>query len=75
MVAGRVKEFYAKEAEKRRNAGLKKGGEKPVRENLPPREEQGKARDKAGEALGVSGKTVTSEPKLCEGPSISRPAF
>lgn len=58
MIAARVKQWYADQAKKRREAGLKKGEKAPVVENLPPRDELGKARDKAGESVGVSGKTV-----------------
>jgi len=54
----KIKEAEEDRAKERRKATLKKGDEKPEVENLPQREEQGKARDVAGKKVGVSGKTI-----------------
>ena len=43
---------------------MKKGSKSPVVENFPPREDAGKARDKAGAALNVSGKAVGMAAKV-----------
>lgn len=53
MVAARMKDQYAAEAKERKLAGKKLD----LRENLPEGS-AGRARDLAGEAVGVSGKTV-----------------
>ena len=57
MVAAKLLPLYEEQAAKRQKATLKKGSKTPDVENLPPRE-NGKARDKAGAALNVSGKAV-----------------
>jgi hypothetical protein len=57
--AAKAKEQYAKEAkERKRAAGEKHGRGQKVPVNLPGANDAGDARDKAGEALGVSGKSV-----------------
>ena len=62
MVAARVRGIYEKQAKERMQSTLKKG-EKPAMENLPQRE-TGKARDLAGKAVGVSGKSVDFATKV-----------
>jgi hypothetical protein len=66
MVAARAKDLYAKQAKERQKEGQKRGGkasaagrrgEADIVEKLPP-STAGKARDKAGEAVGISGKCV-----------------
>jgi len=57
MVAARVRSIYDEQAKARQTEILKKGQEIPVRANLPERE-NGRSRDKAGAAVGVSGKSV-----------------
>jgi len=64
MVAARVREIFDERAKARRKATLKRGDKKPDVENLPQRDEQGKARDEAGEAFGVSGKQVDKATKV-----------
>ncbi len=63
MVAARAREIYDRDAKERQKAAALIGNktrhhkEPPVQANLPePSREQ--ARDQAGKALGVSGKTV-----------------
>jgi hypothetical protein len=57
MVAAKARDLYDEEAKGRMSAG---GGDKKSGvENLPPPiHDQGKSRDKAGKAVGVSGKSV-----------------
>lgn len=55
MIGARAKGVYSEKAKERQKAGLKKGKDKPVVENLPPRE---KARDQAAAAVNVSGKSI-----------------
>lgn len=68
MVAARIRAHYDKEAAERKKATqAKKGGkvgDAKVVENLPPPCERAKARDKAGAALKVSGKTVDAATKV-----------
>ncbi len=66
MVAARAKEIYKAKAKKRKEATLKKGSKKPDVANLPHRQDQGKARDQAGAAVGVSGKTVDHAAKVLD---------
>lgn len=63
LAAARIKEYYEIEARERQTENLKKGREIPVMANLPQRE-NGSSRDKAGEAMGVSGKTVDAAVKV-----------
>jgi hypothetical protein len=49
--------FFADEAKKRQLATLKRGDKLPDVENVPQRE--GRSRDQAAAAVGVSGKTVS----------------
>jgi hypothetical protein len=61
MVGGRAKALYEKQAKER----MKAGGEKKGVDNCPyPNSEKGRARDKAGEAVGVSGKQVDRAVKV-----------
>jgi len=63
-VAAKLMPIYEAQAEKRQQAQLKKGSKTSVVENLPPREEAGKSRDKAGAAMNVSGKAVDMAAKV-----------
>jgi ParB-like chromosome segregation protein Spo0J len=58
--------FEREKAEQRRKSTLKKGNKAPDVENLPPRDKQGKSRDKLGEKAGVSGKTYEKAIKVKE---------
>mgnify|MGYP001347518671 CR=1 FL=1 len=64
MVAGRVKKYHAELAKQRQRAAGARGKEggrgkkKTLVENLPQGFENGKARDSAAAAVGVSGKSV-----------------
>ncbi len=60
MIAGRVIDSYEAEAKERK----KRKPADSVRENLP--EQKGRARDKAGAAVGVSGKSVDHAAKVLE---------
>jgi ParB-like chromosome segregation protein Spo0J len=51
-----IEELEREEAKKRKTAGLKKGKASPVVENCPNGKAKGKARDKIGAAVGMSGK-------------------
>jgi hypothetical protein len=63
MVGGRAKSLYEKQAKERQKASG--GDKKTVRDNCPqPIEDKGRARDKAGEAVGVSGKQVDRAVKV-----------
>jgi Domain of unknown function (DUF4326)/ParB-like nuclease domain len=63
MVGGRAKALYEKQAKERQKASG--GDRKSVRDNCPqPIEDKGRARDKAGEAVGVSGKQVDRAVKV-----------
>jgi hypothetical protein len=61
MVAAKAKERYTAEAKERQKQS--KGRGKKGVANLPP-QKTGKARDKAGEAVGVSGKSVDHATKV-----------
>ena len=63
MVAGRAKEYYAEQAKERQRLSHGRGVKKGV-EDLPHLNEQGKARDKAGKAFGVSGRMVDHAAKV-----------
>lgn len=65
MVAARVREIYDSAAKERQKAsgGDRKSNGKSVVENLP-QPNAGKSRDKAGEAVGVSGKSVDYATKV-----------
>lgn len=66
MVAGRARELYEAQAKERQQATLKQNqNESTVKENLPERR-NGQARDQAGKAVGVSGKTVDAATKVLE---------
>jgi len=49
---------YERELAKARQLSTLNKGDSPVMANFPQREEQGKSRDKAGERMGVSGRSV-----------------
>lgn len=57
MVAARVRSVYDAQAKARMVEGAAKGGQSKGRENLPHPSEV-RARDAAGKAVGVSGKSV-----------------
>src|SRR5690606_4189618 len=60
MVAAGVEDLFAADAKGRQVENLKKGNDSPVKVKLPERgNAKGQARDKAAEALGVSGKSVS----------------
>ena len=63
MVAARARELYDQQAKERQAATRKRGNQKPVPENLPEREHID-ARDAAGKAVGVSGRTVDFATKV-----------
>jgi hypothetical protein len=53
-----ARDYYDKQAKARQKEGAAKGGGFKVQENLPePKQEQ--ARDAAGKAFGVSGRSAT----------------
>lgn len=58
MVGGRAKALYDRQAKTRQ------GKRNDLVDNCPPSSEQGKSRDKAGEAVGVSGKQVDRAVKV-----------
>src|SRR5689334_5391257 len=62
MIGARASDSFDQQAKERQKAsgGDKKSGEaKSVVDNWPqPTEERGKARDKAGEVVGISGRTI-----------------
>lgn len=59
MVAGRAREYYDVQAKARMVAGGVRGGESKGKENLPsPISDASQARDAAGKAFGVSGRSV-----------------
>ena len=62
MVGDKARELYDRQAKERQLSHLKKGNEKPVVDNLSQRE--GKSRDQAGAAVGVSGMTVDRARKV-----------
>jgi hypothetical protein len=68
MVAARVRDIYDEQAKERQSAGQQSGGrgnKKNSVANFPPSNTApGKARDKAGAAVGVSGKTVDHATKV-----------
>jgi len=49
---------YERELAKARQLSTLNKGDSPVPENLPERAERGESRDKAGERMGVSGRSV-----------------
>ena len=65
MVADKVRGIYDEEAAERKTAGQKSGKakQKGLVENLPPTE-KAKSRDKAAEAVGVSGKLADAAKKV-----------
>ena len=60
MVAGKLKPIYEAQAAKRKQATEGRPSKNKPVENLPPVSDKGKARDKAGAALNVSGKASRS---------------
>lgn len=54
FVGARLREFYDEQAKER----MSEGGKNKGVANLPPLENTGKARDQAGKAVGVSGKSI-----------------
>lgn len=63
MIAPKLEQAFKQAAMARKSAALKKGDKAPVPANLPERE-KGDSRDKVGEALGVSGKSVDMATKV-----------
>jgi hypothetical protein len=63
MIAAKIRELHDQRAKDRQAAGRKKGQQKPVVEEVPPRE-KGKARDHAAAIVGVSGRLVDDATKL-----------
>lgn len=66
MVAARMKEQYARAAKERQQAS---GGDRKSDESVPvkvPEPNGGDARDKAGEAVGVSGKSVDQASRVLD---------
>lgn len=57
-LARKLEELENPEAAKRKIERLKKGQESPREGNLPEREEKGRVRDKVGEAVGMSGRSL-----------------
>lgn len=57
MCAARAREIYERQAKDRQKLG---------KENLPDPQQQGQARDKAGKAFGVSGKSVDHATRVIE---------
>ncbi len=67
MVGARAREIFEREAQdrKRTNGGDKKSGKaKSEVATLPPPISEGTARDKAGEVVGVSGRTLEKATKV-----------
>ncbi len=79
MIAARARELFEDQARKRQLAGLKRGDKAPVPANLPERENNvkntenrpsacpdyhGEARNLAGRAVGVSGRTVDAATRV-----------
>ncbi len=64
MVAARAREFYDREAKERMREGGRKGGESKGKENLPSPSRENQARDQAGKAVGVSGRSVDYATKV-----------
>ncbi len=65
MCAARARQIYVDQATERMKAGG--GDKKSGKENLPdPILDQGQARDKAGKAFGVSGKSVDHATRVIE---------
>lgn len=64
MVAARARDYYDRQAKERQKMSQGRGV-KGV-ENLPPLNETGKARDQAGKAVGVSGKSVDYATRVLE---------
>lgn len=65
MVGARAKEIYSKQAKERQKMSQGRGVTKGV-EDLPHLNETGKARDKAGAAVGVSGKLIDNAAKVID---------
>lgn len=66
MVGARIKEYYAKEAKERQGSNQHKSKV----ENFPP-SEVGKARDMAGKAVGVSGRSIDFASKVQWNPTLN----
>lgn len=64
MVGGRAREMYDKAAKERMKKGGRKGGQSKGMENFPDPSTEQTARDAAGKAVGVSGKTVDFASKV-----------
>jgi ParB-like chromosome segregation protein Spo0J len=63
MVGARIKEYYANQAKER----MAEGGKHKGKENLPyPVSDKGQARDLAGKAVGVSGKSIDHAARVLE---------
>lgn len=58
MVGAKLRDIYDQAASERRKSGLKKGDQAPVGANWAEREKLGRSRDKAGEAVAVSGTSI-----------------
>lgn len=65
MCAARARSIYEEQAKERQNATLKQNASDTVQENLPERK-KGQARDQAGKAFGVSGRSVDHAKKVIE---------
>lgn len=65
MIAARIMDLFEADAKKRKLANLKQGDTTPERENLPVRDtEDGRAREKASEVVGVSDRSTESARKV-----------
>jgi hypothetical protein len=65
MYADNKRNYYEAEAKKRRLATLKQGDNAPVKDMWPERD-KGQARDRVGNTVGVSGKTMDRAKKVRE---------
>jgi hypothetical protein len=66
MVAARARELYDEQAKERMKEGGRKGGQNKGKENLPCPSSEQQARDAAGKAVGVSGRSVDFAKKVIE---------
>jgi len=62
MAASKAKSYYEDSAKERQSAGLKKG--KKISDSAVSKKDKGQSRDKAGKAVGVSGKMVDYATKV-----------
>jgi hypothetical protein len=66
MCAARAREIYEREAKERQKAGGGDHSKKAVMENFPEPQVKGNARDIAGKAFNVSGKSVDHATRVIE---------